>query len=365
MHPLDPIESLLSTPKSRQPMTHPPKPQTPEPQRLGLTDLATDRPARLALLSNPGSGRNRDGCVAIHRLLDAYPCAAREQAGTPAEIATALARLAQHEPEILVINGGDGTVAATLTSLFNDRPLEPLPLLALLCGGTTNMTAADAGMKGRARRALARLLAWARNPAPHAPCVRRPVLRVQVGEDGRPLYGMFFGTGAIIKGIEFCHRKVLRRGLRDGLGPGLCMLRVLFALLRGDRRYVAPVSLTVATAPSLEAAPGDGEYFILLASTLERLFLGLRPYWGRRDGGLYCSAIRANPHRPLRAIPSLLWGRPGRHARPEHGYWSGKLEELALTLEGTFTIDGELYPLQGTGGPLRISHTRPLTFLRF
>ncbi len=348
-------------------MTNDPGPQMPEPQRLDLTDLATDRPARLALLSNPGSGRNRDGATAtaIHRLFDDYPCAVREQGGTPAEIAAALARLARHEPEILVINGGDGTVAATLTSLFNDRPLDRLPLLALLAGGTTNMTAADAGMKGRARRALARLLAWARHPDPHVPSVRRPVLRVQVGENGRPLYGMFFGTGAIIKGIEFCHQRILRRGLRDGLGPGLCMLRVLFALLRGDQRYVAPVSLAVAASPSWEAAPGDGEYFILLASTLERLFLGLRPYWGRRDGGLYCSAIRANPHRPLRVIPSLLWGRPGRHARPEHGYWSGKLEELALTLEGTFTIDGELYPLQGTGGTLRISHTRPLVFLRF
>lgn len=334
-------------------------------QVLAPSDLAPARSARLALLSNPGSGRNGDGGAAIHRLLDDYPHATWETAGTPEEIAGALHRLANQEPEVLIVNGGDGTVAAVLTALFNERPFERLPLLALLAGGTTNMTAADAGMKGGARRALCRLLAWARRPDPNVTVVQRPILRVRPGRGTAPLYGMFFGTGAIIKGIEFCHQKILRRGLRDGFGPGLCLLRILFALLRGDRRYVAPVPVQVTTRPALQRQDDEREYFILLASTLERLFLGLRPYWGRCDGGLYYSAIGADPRHPLRAIPPLFWGRPGRHATPENGYWSSKLQELVLELDGTFTIDGELYPLQRVQGPLRVSHTMPLTFLRF
>ncbi|MFQ5488491.1 MAG: diacylglycerol kinase family protein [Gammaproteobacteria bacterium] len=334
-------------------------------QVLTLAQLKAGQSARVALLTNPGSGRNREGGGKLEAILARHPETIKETANTPAEVHAALQRLALQEPEVLVINGGDGTVAATFTALFNERPFRRLPLLALLAGGTTNMTAADTGMKGSASRALERLLQWARAVDPTVTAVQRPVLRVQAGDDEAPLYGMFFGTGAIIKGIEYCHQKILRRGLRDGYGPGLCMLRILFALMRGDHRYVAPVALKVASSPVLEESGAERKYFILLASTLERLFLGMRPYWGEQNGGLYYSAIGASPRRPLRAIPPLFWGKPGRHATPENGYWSRKIDELVLELEGTFTIDGELYPASLARGLVRVSHTVPLTFLRF
>ncbi len=334
-------------------------------QVLTLAQLETGQPLRVALLTNPGSGRNREGGGRIEDILARHPEIIRETARNPAEVAAALQRLGRQEPEVLVINGGDGTVAAAFTALFNEQPFRRVPLLALLAGGTTNMTAADAGMKGGAPRALERLLQWAEGADPAVAAVQRPVLRVQPGHEKAALYGMFFGAGAIIKGIEYCHQKILRRGLRDGFGPGLCMLRILFALMRGDHRYVAPVALKMASSPGLEQSEGEREYFILLASTLERLFLGLRPYWGEQNGGLYYSAIGASPRRPLRAIPPLFWGRPGRHATPANGYWSRKIDELVLELEGTFTIDGELYPASLARGPVRVSHTVPLTFLRF
>ncbi len=338
----------------------------PAPEAMTLAQLPKGRPLRAALLSNPGSGRNREGSGRkIAALLRQHPETLTETARTPAEISAALRRIAARQADVLVINGGDGTVAATFTALFNDRPFPRLPLLALLAGGTTNMTAADAGMKGRAPRALARLLRWAQAADPAVNAVQRPVLRVQPGGGKAALYGMFFGAGAIIKGIEFCHQKILRRGLRDGFGPGLCMLRILFALMRGDHRYVSPVALQMRATPGLTHSDGEREYFILLASTLERLFLGLRPYWGTRNGGLYYSAIGARPRHPLRAIPPLFWGRPGRHATPENGYWSRKIDELVLDLEGTFTIDGELYPARRERGPRQISRTPARTFLRF
>ena len=336
------------------------------PHPWTAAELSPHRPVRLALLLNPASGRNRKAADRLLRLARRYPETMVVTATTPAEIRQALRALAEKPPQVLAVNGGDGTVAAVLTVLFNERPFPRFPLLALLPGGTTNMTAADAGMRGPLQRALERLLAWSRHPDPSVGLVKRSVLRIQAGTEA-PRFGLFFGTGAIINGIEYCHRKVLRRGVGGGIGPGLCLLRILVALLRGDGRYVTPVPVAVNTTPALPALDEREEYFILLASTLERLFLGLRPYWGASPGGqgLYYSAVGAPPHRPLRLIPPLLWGRAGRHAIPENGYWSGKLDQLTLRLDGTFTIDGELYPMSPDRGLLQVAHTPPLAFLRF
>lgn len=320
---------------------------------------------RLAMLSNPGSGRNREGQAAIQRILSRQPKLVHAQGRNPTEIANALQSLSQSDPDVLIINAGDGTVAATLTALFNQRPFARQPVLALLAGGTTNMTAGDVGMPGKSTRALERLLRWAQAIHSEVQLLQRPILRVQAGVDQESRYGMFFGSGAIIKGIEYCHNKVLRRGMRDSFGPGLCIFRVLFAMLRGDQRYAAPVAMRVKTEPPYSTNEQAVDHFFLLASTLERLFLGIHPYWGERQGKLYFSAVRAHAARPLLTYPSLLRGKANRHANPENGYWSRKVNELELTMDSTFTIDGELYPCDSRQGPVHVSADETATFLRF
>lgn len=320
---------------------------------------------RVALLSNPASGRNRQGMDKIRGILAAHPEVAHYEAHSPEEISTALNRMRAHAPDVLAINSGDGTIAATLTALFNERPFSQQPLLALLRGGTTNMTAGDVGMHGNARQALQKLLRWARAVDPDVALRQRAPLRVQTGPDMPPMYGMFFGAGAIIGGIEYCHRKILRPGMRDGFGPALCTLRMLIALARGDRRYVAPVNTRISSHPALTHDGQTRDYFILMASALERLFLGSHPYWGENQGAFHYTAIQSHARHALWTIPAIFWGRGGRRATADNGYWSRKLDCLQLEMSATFTIDGELYPLAGKAGPLHISSAAPTRFLCF
>ena len=48
---------------------------------------------------------------------------AQVEARDPGEVAAALAELADPPPDVLVVNGGDGTVQAVLTTLLLDRPM--------------------------------------------------------------------------------------------------------------------------------------------------------------------------------------------------------------------------------------------------
>ena len=324
------------------------------------------RPLRLACVTNPESGRNRRHLAEVRALLSARSGVVYREARGQRAVSEALREMRADPPDLLVVNGGDGTVAAVLTTLLLEGPFPRLPLLVLLRGGTTNMTAGDVGAREALLPSLHRLL----DPSGEleGTVVERPVLRVDVSPEGPAQFGMFFGTGAIVRGIEFCHRRVHSRGLRDSLAPALCTLRVLWAMARGDERYAAPRPTTV-TGRVGEGRAGGGEeeqdYLLVLASSLERLFAGLRPYWGDADGAFYHSRLRARPGHALRTLPPLFWGRAGRFATPGHGYYSGKLDSLSLEMDGPVTVDGEVYQASRRAGPVRVSVGGRVGFLRF
>ena len=326
------------------------------------------RPLRLACVTNPESGRNRRHLAAVRALLSARPDVVHREARGQRAVSEALREMGADPPDLLAVNGGDGTVAAVLTTLLLEGPFPRLPLLVLLRGGTTNMTAGDVGAREALLPSLRRLL----DPSGEleGTVVERPVLRVDVSPEGPAHFGMFFGTGAIVRGIEFCHRRVHSRGLRDSLAPALCTLRVLWAMARGDERYVAPRPMTVAGRVAGEQAGGGEEgqeqdYLLVLASSLERLFAGLRPYWGDAEGAFYHSRLRARAGHAARTLLPLFWGRAGRFATPEHGYHSGKLDSLSLEMDGPVTVDGEVYQASRQAGPVRVSVGGRVAFLRF
>jgi hypothetical protein len=172
---------------------------------------------------------------------------------------------------------------------------------------------------------------------------------------------MFFGTGAIIHGIEYCRASIHTKGVANEVGPGLAMARTLWGIARRERRFARPVAVSVALddAPT---APAE-DILILLVSSLERLFLGMRPFWGKENAPLHVSLIHAGADHLLRDLPSLLRGRPGRHTNAE-GYQSRNVARIGLTLDGPWTLDGEMYQASRAAGPVIITDGGPVTFIR-
>ncbi len=320
------------------------------------------RKLRVGLLTNPYSGRNRRwGLRAANRVLADYPEVYRQEVRTPAEVAAGLAEFARQELDIVAINAGDGTVQAALTALLQ-APAEWRPLLALLRGGTANMTAGDVGLPGSSAKALRRLLHWAATFEGEARIVRRPILRIQTAPDRPSLFGMFFGAGAIIQGIELCHQQFYSRGLNDKLATALATVWLLLAVARRDGRTLRPVPFRIGLDQSPLAPPED--YLVILASTLERLFHGLHPYWGSESRPLHYTAVRAQPSHVLRAALPLLWGRPNRFGTAANGYISHNAGEIRLGMDGLFTLDGELHQADSRAGPVVIGQGGPISFLR-
>ncbi len=322
----------------------------------GETSAGT-RPFRAGVLTNPRSGGNRKRSRDLARVLAAWPHVLHRQASTPDEVAVALADFSGNGIELIVINGGDGTAQAVFTVIGNTGMFARPPLFAMLCAGTTSMLSRDAGVAGDHIRALQRTLSWAQAPDTSMTVGERFLVRVE-RPSGNPLHGMFFGAGAICEGIRIFHSKDNPMGWRGQIMPAMTMLRLLLAILRRDNDRVP----AFPNRTGLDDGQAERrEDLFAMVSTLDRLFLGMRPYWGDEPGALRYTAVTRQPKCLLRVLASLFGKQISRHAQPANGFFSHNAQRITLDMQGDFTLDGELYP--AGDGPLVLTPAGPMSFL--
>lgn len=319
---------------------------------------------RIGVLTNPRSRHNRlAGVHALEPLLARYPRALHRVAASRDDIWAALAAFAALGVDVVAINGGDGTVHTVLDGLLDREIFDELPLLAVLPGGRTNMTANDVGVRGgSSRRALERLLAWNGSGDASADVTSRPVIRVEGDSGGRPRHGFFFGTAGLYQATVNCwaFREASRiPGMKTGLGTAVSIGRQLVGhLLR--RGPIAPTPIGVQFDGE---ARTDGEYLMLIVTTLDRMALGLRPFWDDRPAPLRFTAVAFAHRHFLRAVPALLRGKPNGVLKPEHGYSSRNAHSVVLELASGCMLDGEIVqPRPHT--PIHLTAKHTVRFLR-
>jgi diacylglycerol kinase family enzyme len=337
-----------------------------------LSDIKTDNQQSLCwnpgnqgepaigVLSNPLSGGNKRGLDSIKKLLKNRPEVLHREARNPAEVNATLAAFSQAGIKLLVINGGDGTIQAVMTSIFTRKLFADIPILAVLKAGTTSMTAGDIGLPGRGNKALSKLL-FQLKTSREIKIVQRPVLEVQ-HDNKTSRFGMFFGAAVIPQGIDFFHQRINRHGLRGELGPGLVMIRFLLAILGFQRQKILrPIPMTIHLNQQHEANRND--FLIVLISTLERLFFGLHPYWGEEDGPLHFTSVTSRSRHILRTIFQLTRGQRPRYATQEHGYQSHNVKQIKIICASPYTLDGQIYHPADDNSPIIVRHGGTLSFV--
>lgn len=293
---------------------------------------------RVGLIGNPlsragGTERARFGAAA-----NGLP---RAEPASRAELRDALRDFAARGVDLLAVQGGDGTLREVLTALplaYRDCP----PEIAVLAAGKTNLAARVVGSAGIGEAGLRRL----RDAAERATLRRRviPVLNVSrhgVGGDAAPpLRGVLFGAAAFTEGKRLADSRLHRRGVYDGAAVAVALAAVaLRAVL--DHRHALRAGVPMEIAADDSSARG-GRRFLLLATTLDRLMLGLRPFWGEGSGPVRWLDVLAPPRRLLAALWAGGRGRP-RPWMHDAGYRSGRAERLRVLTRGPFVLDGEVY----------------------
>jgi hypothetical protein len=172
---------------------------------------------------------------------------------------------------------------------------------------------------------------------------------------------MFFGAGAIYHGVQLGLQTKQSIGRLGEWGAGLIVLKFLLALATGSRKGLNPITVRVAAG---ESTPLQHEYLMLMVTTLNRLFLGMRPFWSKTFGPLRYTSMRF-PYRYLwRVLPALLRGNSHPLATANHGYNSENLSEIRLAFNSGFVLDGEVYTVSDHEEPLILDSPGELSFIR-
>ena len=269
---------------------------------------------------------------------------------------------AEQGVELLVLSGGDGTVQGCLTLLSDKSPFERMPPIAILPDGMTNMTAADVGLRERGARGLRRLIDLREQGTIDRHLHERRLLRVENLKDSPPQVGMFFGAAAIYRAIEVCHRSIHSLRIEAEWANGLTLAILLLKWIWTGGRDETLFKGEPATFKMDGETIGDGSYLLFLATTLDRLVLGSRPFWNDSGRALRFTSIAYPPERLLRSAWRILYGGPERRL-PSRSYMSCSGDRLEICFSGPFTLDGQSYE-PDTSRPLSVTANLSAQFVR-
>lgn len=309
--------------------------------------------ARIGVIYNPRSHRNKG--QDLDRAM--RPGVMVAQPERREEIRAALAEFAGRGLEYLVINGGDGTVRDVLTAgadVFGDA----WPQLAVVPKGKTNALNVDLGAPAD----------WSLADAVEAyetgkRVMRRPLDIVATGREGAPLRGFILGAGAFTLGTS-AGQDAHRLGFFDSLAVGLISAwSVMQAMFGSDSNpWRRGVEMSIRLEPSGEplahSKHGDpARREIILATTLRRMPLGIKPFGKERDG-LKLGVMDKPRRRLLAALPAVLagWESPWL---AKTGLHRVDAEAFTLDIADQFILDGEAFP----AGSYRVGQGPELTFV--
>lgn len=303
---------------------------------------------RIGILSNPRSHRNRVRPATLPFDRPGFDAMVRSPRKLP-DLSRALLDFAEAGIELLVVDGGDGTVRDVLTCAY---PIfgANMPLLAVVPSGKTNALALDLGLPTD----------WTIVDAIEAAQrgtvkTRRPVDILRGGSSDPDLRGFLFGAGAFVRATGLAQR-THKAGAVNGLAVGLSLAWGIAQTMFGGRdnewRAGERMRIGVEGRPAMER-----DFYILFGSTLERLPLNVKPF-GRVREGLKMLAVDAPPSWMPISVPMLLSGA-GTDWLDRVGYHRGDPASFTLSLDGGFILDGELY----AGGDMTVRQGEPLQFV--
>ncbi len=265
------------------------------------------------------------------------------QPGDRSQLPEALAEFAAKGIDLLVINGGDGTVRDVITSgaaIFGDD----WPAIAVLPKGKTNALTVDLGVPGDWTLQNA-IDSYESGQRVH----RRPVrIAERGGNSDNGVLGFILGAGAFTTATnagQGAHRLGAFNSMAVGVTIAWGVFQWLFASRANAWRRGAKMAIGLGSqgVPMGHSGCGDPEWRqILFASTLETMPAGMKPF-GQLRSGLKLAVTDQISRRSALNLFSMLRGKTPPGMR-ERGFHQISTPQFSLTIDDSFIFDGEAFP---------------------
>jgi diacylglycerol kinase (ATP) len=318
-------------------------------------------PARRAgLIVNPSAGKNSGKGLALAQALDGERGPLIHLLEGFANLDIILRDMADSGVSDLFISSGDGTIQEILTVLAEQRPFASLPTITLLPHGTTNLSANDLGFRSHAIDQQAQFI----KSLPPCDVTARHTIRCANPGDGKVRHGMFVGTGAMAVATRYCQQAFNARGVKGQwavartLATAVCKSLFSAADPDDETRFDRPYPITVEAAGHRHA---DGPQLLQMSTTLEKLVLNARPFWGGKTAPIRTTVFPYPVPSATRWLLPVMYG--GENRTPPPGSVSFCSDALEVRSRVLFVIDGEFFP-PPTDEALRLETGARFDFLR-
>jgi diacylglycerol kinase family enzyme len=267
------------------------------------------------------------------------------------ELNESVAEWRRSPPEVIAVHGGDGTLHKTVTALGRVFGDDPLPPVAILCGGTMNVVATSLAIKERASVFLTAIVEASRTGRP-LDTIRRRCLRI--GDE----LGFLFGSGLPANFLAEYYAP-------SGYGPG----RAAWLLMRGffsamwNGPFIKKLFKRFVGTVSVDGHLLDRSAFVgVMAGTVREVGLGFKLVH-RADDDPERFGVLAIHGRPMSLTVDVWAVQRGRGISDRRAFSAVASKMHVQSKNGAFayTIDGDLYRTQD---PLDISIGPPIDFLR-
>ncbi len=267
------------------------------------------------------------------------------------ELDSMAADIRRSPPTAIAVHGGDGTLHKTVTALGRAFGAEPLPPIAILCGGTMNVVATSLRIRENASVFLTSIVEADRN-GPALETIRRRCLRI-----GDAL-GFLFGSGLPANFLAEYYAP-------SGYGPGRAawlLARAFFsALWHGP--FIQRLFKRFEGSVRVDGALLDQTAFVgLMAGTVREVGLGFKLVH-RADDDPDRFGVLAMHSAVLSLAFDVLAVQNGRGIAPSRAFSAVASQMDIQPKNGSmaYTIDGDLYR---THAPVAISLGPHIDFLK-
>ncbi|MCL4558389.1 MAG: hypothetical protein M1491_07140 [Deltaproteobacteria bacterium] len=294
---------------------------------------------RCAIVNNMNSGKNkryrynRDKFMSFvpdtWRIIDSYSLS---------DLPPAIHLIKEEGINLLMINGGDGTLQRIITELIQGMPENSLPIILPLRGGTANMVAGNIGVRKNPLDTVRILAKYVDDYGKGRETMQvLPVMPLKVTDRNNGIkYGFAFMNGLIYKVQDLFTKQE---------NPTFSTVVNLITTTIGGyaianpkiRKYYSKISADVSIDGT--RYPED-RYLLMIAAVFQRLLLWFRPFYSPDAKGVnkfYFAATASDPWILIRNIRAFTTGKqvPPRTFNSPAG-------QVQIKAECGYALDGEL-----------------------
>jgi diacylglycerol kinase (ATP) len=295
---------------------------------------------RAGVIINPNSGRGNGKGTSLAAQLAKSNHVTLRILEDFTRLTSYMREMAQDDVTDLFISSGDGTVQA-IQSLLAEKPIfKTIPRICILPHGSTNLTAADLGFKHRNITAQVNHII---NLSPQT-MRKRHSLRILNPREGAIRHGMTLGLGAASEATRHAQVAFNDQGVKGPMANFATIAgtvsKSLFSKVdpADQTRIDRPYEMTVHYNSEILC---DGPQLMLIATTLEKTFFNIRPFWGGKTAPIRLSVFPYPVPNLVRWLLPMMYG--GENRKAPKGAFSRSVENFSVRSKNRYVLDGEFF----------------------